>query len=110
MENVEICKPSHLNFEYQIGWKYYNKIKKKAMEQEFSWAGLVLSLSIAFFVVIASAITLSFIHTSITEAAIQDKFIKEKIYLLEKANTQNYLNAEFLNKEEVRKMEISNIA
>lgn len=46
-----------------INWKQYNIIKKKAMEQEFSWSGLVLSLSIAFFVVIFSAYTLSSIYT-----------------------------------------------
>ena len=45
-----------------INWKQYNIIKKKAMEQEFSWSGLVLSLSIAFFVVIFSAYILSSIY------------------------------------------------
>jgi hypothetical protein len=49
----------------QIGWKYYNTIKKKAMEQEFSWAGLFLSLSIAFFIVIASALMLSIFYQSL---------------------------------------------
>ena len=38
-----------------IGWRYYNQIKKKAVEQEFSWSGLFISLPIAFFVVIAGA-------------------------------------------------------
>jgi len=47
-----------LIFKYE-GWKYYNQIKKKAMEQEFSWAGLVLSLSIAFFIVIFTSLMLS---------------------------------------------------
>lgn len=32
------------------GWKYYNTIRKKAVEQEFSRSGLLISLSIAFFV------------------------------------------------------------
>jgi len=50
-------KLSHIN------WKYYNTVKKKAMEQEFSWSGLVLSLSIAFFVVIFSAYILSSIYS-----------------------------------------------
>ena len=44
-------------------WKQYNVIKKKAMEQEFSWSGLVLSLSIAFFVVIFSAYILSGLYS-----------------------------------------------
>jgi len=51
----------------QAGWKHYNTntIRKKAMEQEFSWSGLLISLSIAFFIVIASASALSFINHSI---------------------------------------------
>lgn len=49
----------------QIGWKYYNTIKKKAVEQEFSWSGLLLNLSIAFFIVVTSAFLLSFIFNSI---------------------------------------------
>ena len=51
----------------RIGWRYYNHIKKKAMEQEFSWTGLVLSLSIAFFIVIASSICLSFLYSLAVE-------------------------------------------
>ena len=49
------------------GWKYYknNIIRKKAMEQEFSWSGLLISLSIAFFIVIASASALNFINRSV---------------------------------------------
>jgi hypothetical protein len=49
----------------QIGWKHYNFTRKKAMEQEFSWSGLLISLSIAFFIVIASATVLSSINHSI---------------------------------------------
>lgn len=48
------------------GWRYYNQIRKKAMEQEFSWSGLVISLSIAFFIVIAAAQGLSIAYQSIT--------------------------------------------
>ena len=48
-----------------IGWKYYNTIKKKAVEQEFSWSGLLISLSIAFFIVIISALLLNFIFNSV---------------------------------------------
>jgi len=46
-----------------INWRQYNLLKKKAMEQEFSWSGLVLSLSIAFFVVIFSAYILSGLYS-----------------------------------------------
>jgi len=48
-----------------IGWKYYNHIRKKAVEQEFSWSGLFISLSIAFFVVIAAAYLLNFLNSSL---------------------------------------------
>ncbi len=46
-----------------ISWKHYNLIKKKAMEQEFSMSGLLLSLSIAFFIVIIAAFVLSGLNT-----------------------------------------------
>lgn len=49
----------------RIGWKYYNTIRKKAVEQEFSWFGLLISLSIAFFIVIISALLLNFIFNSV---------------------------------------------
>jgi hypothetical protein len=55
-----------------IGWQYINT-KKKAMEQKFSlpvqqtgWSGLLISLSIAFFIVVISASILSFISNTIT--------------------------------------------
>ena len=68
----------------QAGWKYYNTIRKKAVEQEFSWSGLLISLSIAFFVVIVSASILNFINRSIASAEASGQLIKEKnIYFLE---------------------------
>ncbi|MBU4216547.1 hypothetical protein L6270_00125 [Candidatus Parcubacteria bacterium] len=56
-------KTSGFNLNH-VGWKYYNTIKKKAMEQEFSWAGLALSLSIAFFVVFSTAVILNLVNKS----------------------------------------------
>lgn len=54
------------NFPFDaIGWKYYHSLKKKAMEQEFSWPGLFISLSIAFFIVISSAIILRFLYLAL---------------------------------------------
>jgi hypothetical protein len=47
-----------------FSWKSYKEIKKKAMEKEFSWAGLALSLSIAFFIVASSAFALRLVHES----------------------------------------------
>ncbi len=43
----------------------YRQFKKKAMEQELSWTGLVRNLSIAFFIVVISASCLNFIYNSI---------------------------------------------
>jgi hypothetical protein len=48
-----------------LGWKDYNLIKKKAIAEEFSFSGLVLSLSIAFFIVIISALVMASLYTSI---------------------------------------------
>lgn len=75
------------NFE-QIGWKYYNTILKKAMEQEFSWSGLSVSLSIAFFVVIVSAQGLNMTYRYLS-AENMSKEMKVKIYELESANFRN---------------------
>jgi len=49
----------------QAGWKHGHNLKKKAVEQKFSWSGLLISLSIAFFIVIISAFLLNFINRSI---------------------------------------------
>jgi len=56
-----------------IGWKYYNSIKKKAVEQEFSWSGLLTGLSIAFFIVAISALMLKFILLSLEAKAYSQK-------------------------------------
>jgi hypothetical protein len=47
----------------KAGWKYYNTIRKKAVEQEFSWSGLFISLSIAFFIVVSCASILRFAYS-----------------------------------------------
>lgn len=94
---------------YYIGWKYYNSIKKKAMEQEFSWSGLVLSLSIAFFIVISSAFILSCIYNSFSLEKNYSQNIKNKLYRIEtvensqnKNNTADYLNIELLNSRQIK--------
>lgn len=52
-----------------VGWRYYNEIRKKAMEQEFSLSGLVVSLSIAFFIVVGAALILKLAYISLSHAA-----------------------------------------
>jgi hypothetical protein len=77
-----------------IGWKYYNTIKKKAMEQEFSWSGLFLSLSIAFFIVIFAALMLSFFYQSLQKADLglldQNIINSNENIKIEPVNTENY--------------------
>jgi len=51
-----------------ISWKSYHNIKKKAMEQEFSMSGLIISLSIAFLIVVATSQALRLIYDSIMNA------------------------------------------
>ena len=67
----------------QVGWKYYNTIRKKAMEQEFSWSGLFTGLSIAFFIVAAGASALRFIKYSLEENLDDKRPAEQKIYYLE---------------------------
>jgi len=90
-----LANTSGLNF---IGWKSYNRIKKKAMEQEFSWAGLILSLSIAFFVVLASAQILSITYQSIEKAKQKENLINQNIYRLESAELINSQAGQTLEK------------
>lgn len=72
-----------MNLEH-IGWKYYNQIRKKAMEQEFSWAGLCISLSIAFFIVIATALVLKLAYISLTHA-VEAASVNNSFDILEKS-------------------------
>ncbi|MEA3449442.1 MAG: hypothetical protein U9Q85_00450 [Patescibacteria group bacterium] len=65
----------------QIGWHYYRNIKKKAMEQEFSWSGLWLSLSIAFFIVIFSTLSLSLLYNSLTGTNLNKLIIKNNVQI-----------------------------
>ena len=104
MTNAELTFANNLDLKH-VGWKYYNSIKKKAMEQEFSWSGLVLSLSIAFFIVISASFALSAVNKSIERAKTQGKFLQEqKIYQLEVFNDytkERYLQPAAVNREKI---------
>lgn len=54
-------------FSHSFGWKSYRLLRKKAMEQELSWSGLIISISIAFFIVATCATALRVIVTSLEE-------------------------------------------
>ena len=84
MNNLSISTLGNLNLEH-LGWKYYNSIKKKAMEQEFSWSGLVLSLSIAFFIVIMSAFCLNLVYNSLIHGS--NRMMNTRAYNLEAYET-----------------------
>ncbi|MEA3398632.1 MAG: hypothetical protein U9R06_02720 [Patescibacteria group bacterium] len=99
MENQAIA--GQIEFDH-FGWRYFNKIKKKAMEQEFSWSGLLLSMSIAFFVVILTAFCLNFLYTSVKTASAQGKAGHNRIYLLE--NTQNYLQVDVFGQGKIKNL------
>ena len=72
-----------------IGWKYYNSIVKKAMEQEFSWSGLSISLSIAFFVVISCAQGLSLTYQYVSKVEDTRVNTRNQIYRLESTSFRN---------------------
>lgn len=88
MPNTSV-KANNLDFKH-IGWKSYNNILKKAVEQEFPGkaGGLLISLSIAFFIVIISAFALSFLYQTIEATNNHNRLFDQKIYYLE---TINYL-------------------
>ena len=83
-----------------IGWKYYNTIKKKAVEQEFSWSGLLISLSIAFFIVTISALFLNFIFNSVEAGKQRQDLSNKNIYYSEKTiqiNLSTKQNIKYFN-------------
>ncbi len=91
-------KTNYFNWQ-KIGWRYFHSLKKKAVEQEFSWSGLALTLSIAFFIVIISAQSLNLIYQSITNNQEHDKSLNDKIYRLEKVQHLNIeADHEFIEK------------
>jgi hypothetical protein len=107
MHSVHTYKPGVLGFEYSAGWKYYKQIKKKAMEQEFSWSGLFISLSIAFFIVLAAAIALNLFYNSIKQTTFSQNLKIEYIYQLENINeytVEHYIQFDQIDKEKVREM------
>ncbi|MFA6106183.1 MAG: hypothetical protein WC745_00760 [Patescibacteria group bacterium] len=55
-----------------VSWRYYNLLKKKAMDKESGMTGLLISLSIAFFIVVGGAegLNLSFkMYTDVDKPA-----------------------------------------
>lgn len=68
------------------------------MEQEFSWSGLILSLSIAFFVVLASAQILSTVYQSMEKARQEKNLVNQNIYRLESKELINYQTSGALEK------------
>jgi len=96
------------SFEH-IGWKYYNNIKKKAMEQEFSLSGLLISLSIAFFIVIISASGLSLANKSL-RASRNLNLLPTNLYIFEGSydySLNNYLNKEAINNKKIETLNFS---
>lgn len=87
-----------------FGWRYYNKAKKKAMEQEFSWSGLLLSLSIAFFIVLATAQLLSLAYKSIETTKRNEIFMNQRIYQLE---ALEQINGQAV--ESIKRIQLNNI-
>lgn len=93
----ENTRPTGLKFANLggLGWKYYNQVRKKAMEQEFSWSGLFLSMSIAFFVVIAAAQGLSLAYESVSIK--NEVRAAEKVYYLKAAPVDDPIKLDWLD-------------
>jgi len=105
IENLEL-KANNFGIE-PISWRYYNRIRKKAMEQEFSWSGFLISMSIAFFVVIMTASLLGGIYNSIEKAQYREKAMEDNIYRLESTDGlswENYLQPEHISMDKVERI------
>ena len=88
-----------------IGWKTYNTIIKKAVEQEFSGqiGGLVVNLSIAFFIVIISAFTLNLDYESIQTANKQNQLENKAYQHLETIKYLPILEENYLEYNRIQK-------
>jgi len=106
MTNTNI-RANSLDLKY-ISWKSYNTIKKKAMEQKFSWSGLLISLSIAFFIVIACAQALSLMHQSIIKTQNYQQQLNNQMYRLE--STNNYLHKKYISSDKIEYLPQLNLA
>jgi hypothetical protein len=96
----------------RVSWKYYNKIKRKAIDKEFfgKTEGLLISLSITFFIVIICAYALNFAYKSITAAKNHEKFLERKVYYLEDINHINTQAMKEVNKSAGSKVMKLNLA
>lgn len=100
---VNVNKVSDFGLSH-VGWRYYNQIKKRAMEQEFSWSGLFISMSIAFFIVLASSICLNALYQSISKVHLSEGGVKNGIYQLEGAQSnslEKYIDIDGLDKKKL---------
>lgn len=78
------------------------------MEQEFSWTGLLLSLSIAFFVVIFSAFCLGFLHSVVLQAHNNSQKLIQQEKKIE-IQAKNYLPVDFSG-QKLERLENLNLA
>ena len=79
-----------LNSFGQMTWKSFTGLHKKAMEQEFTWSGFIISLSIAFFIVSLTGASLASLCASLEPLRQEAKNNTSKIYILEK-NSKNFV-------------------
>lgn len=64
-------------------WKSYANLRKKAVEQEFTWSGFVISLSIAFLFVFSGSTALNSLYEKTVEKS-SDNDRNTQIMRLEK--------------------------
>lgn len=102
MSELILATANGLDLKY-IGWKYYNQIRKKAMDNS-SVSGLIISMSIAFFIVIAASTVMRFTYISLEKPGVEEKFIQQRIYQLEvfsHINQERYLQPGTVNREKI---------
>lgn len=70
-----------LNILGQLTWKSCARLKSKAMEQEFTWSGFVISFSIAFFVVFSASSALNTAYEK--SVLLAERNLQPRVYFLE---------------------------
>lgn len=74
-----------------VTWRYYNQIKKKAMDKESGFTGLLVSLSIAFFIVISGAFGLNLANKIYESGEVKQNTIKGKTEINRWENAEQYI-------------------
>jgi hypothetical protein len=74
---------AQLKYLGHLTWSACTEVKKKAMDQEFTWSGFIISLSIAFFVVFGASTALNSMFVGSASSTVTK--LSSQIFIFEKS-------------------------